>query len=81
VPATGVKAVMLTVVGVGPADDGHVITYPSGVTRPSTSTVNYRRGQTIANSVLAPVGPDGSVMLYSWASTDLVVDVQGYVSK
>ena len=81
VPSSGVKAVMLTVVAVTPGGPGYVSAYPSGITRPTTSTVNYVSGQTIANSVLAPVGSDGSVMLYSYAGADMVVDVQGYVAN
>ena len=78
VPST-VKAVLLNVVMVSPTSSGVAVVYPSGISRPGTSTVNFRAGQTIANSVLAKVGTDGYVRLFTSATSHVVVDVQGYV--
>ena len=78
VPST-VKAVLLNVVMVSPSSSGVGIVYPSGVSRPATSNVNFGAGQTIANSVMAKVGSDGCVRLFTTATSHLIVDVQGYV--
>ncbi|MDN5765646.1 MAG: CHAP domain-containing protein [Humibacillus sp.] len=78
VPST-VKAVLLNVVMVSPSTSGVAVVYPSGVSRPGTSNVNFRAGHTIANSVMAKVGADGYVRVFTTASSHLVVDVQGYV--
>jgi hypothetical protein len=45
---------------------------------PDASTVNYGRGQTISNAVLAKIGAGGKVCVFTYTSTDLVVDVDGY---
>jgi len=52
--------------------------WPTGETRPETSVVNYRAGQTVANSQLVQLGDDGAVSVYSLAETNLIVDISGY---
>lgn len=47
---------------------------------PSTSNLNLRRDHVMANLVLTPVGPDGSIWLYNSAGdTHLIVDVVAYL--
>ncbi len=77
VPATGVDAVSLNVAVTNPAAAGFVTVYPCG-SRPLVASVNYVAGQTVSNSVIAPVSATGTVCFYSSAPTDLVVDVNGY---
>ncbi|MDT0213224.1 FlgD immunoglobulin-like domain containing protein [Rothia sp. ARF10] len=81
VPATGVKAVLVNVTVVGPTGPGFVTAYPSTVSRPTASNVNYLTGQTIANTVLAKLGTDGKIKLYTSANTHLITDVQGYITN
>ncbi|MGR4880709.1 hypothetical protein ACIPUC_15070 [Streptomyces sp. LARHCF249] len=73
-------AVALNVTVTNPREDGHLTVFPSGGTVPITSNVNFRAGQTVANSVIVPVGPDGSVNFRNgaWGATDVIVDVVGY---
>ncbi|MFJ2822832.1 PKD domain-containing protein [Streptomyces toxytricini] len=75
-------AVALNVTATGPREAGHLTVYPSGQAAPNTSNVNFTAGQTIANSVIVPVGSDGriSVMNGAWAGVDVIVDVVGYYS-
>ncbi len=40
------------------AGQSGVTVYPDGVTRPTTSNLNFVAGQTIPNPVIAPVGTD-----------------------
>lgn len=79
VPASGVKAVVLNVTATRTQAAGYLSAYPSGVSRPNTSVVNYSRETTVANSVIAKVGVGGKVDIFSWAGADAIVDVQGYV--
>ncbi|MFI8274977.1 PKD domain-containing protein [Streptomyces sp. NPDC085929] len=81
VPANA-TAVALNVTATGPREDGHLTAYPSGQQAPNTSNVNFKAGQTVANSVVVPVGPDGKVNVLNgaWAGTDVIVDVVGYYS-
>ncbi|WP_438312940.1 hypothetical protein ACSHWO_17275 [Streptomyces sp. HUAS TT3] len=78
----GITAVALNVTVTNPREDGHLTVFPSDVQAPSTSNLNFRAGQTVANSVIVPVGPDGSIKVRNgaWAGTDVIVDVVGYYS-
>jgi len=73
-----VSAVVLTVTVTEPGDAGFVTVFPCGSSRPLASNVNFVAGATVANSVVAGVGPGGRVCLFTSASTHLVVDVNGY---
>ncbi|MEU8761417.1 protease pro-enzyme activation domain-containing protein [Streptomyces sp. NPDC048659] len=80
VPATGATAVVLNVTATAPKSDGHLITYPSGSTRPTASNINWLAGQTRPNMVVLPIGADGKVNLYNAGSgtVHLIADVFGY---
>ncbi|WP_147301434.1 hypothetical protein [Calidifontibacter indicus] len=80
VPATNVKAVSLNITAVAPAANGFVTVWPQG-TRPTASTVNYTAGRTIANSIVAKVGTDGYVRIYTSARTQIIVDVSAYITR
>ncbi|MFD7838925.1 PKD domain-containing protein [Streptomyces sp. NPDC059761] len=75
-------AVALNVTVTNPREDGHLTAYPSGQQAPNTSNVNFKAKQTVANSVIVPVGADGKVNIFNgaWAGTDVIVDVVGYYS-
>lgn len=81
VPSTGVKAVMLTLTVTGPEAEGYETAFPAGAARPLASNLNYTTGRVVANSVLAKVGSDGTVQLYTSKDSHLVADVQGYVKS
>ncbi|MFF1871391.1 hypothetical protein [Streptomyces sp. CB03911] len=76
----GVTAVALNLTVTGPQEAGHLTAYPSGQTPPTTSNLNFTPGQTVANAVIVPVGPDGTIRIRngSWRPADVVVDVVGY---
>ncbi|MEU7725934.1 hypothetical protein AB0B78_11915 [Streptomyces sp. NPDC040724] len=82
VPSWGVTAVALNVTVTNPRNAGHLTLFPSGQQAPSTSNVNFTGGQTIANSVIVPVGSDGRINVRngSWDPADVIVDVVGYYS-
>jgi hypothetical protein len=78
-----VTAVVLNVTVTAPTAAGDIIVYGDGTARPSSSNVNFVKGQTVPNQVIAPVGPDGKVDFYnaSTGSTDLIADVAGYFTQ
>jgi hypothetical protein len=78
VPA-GAGAVVLNVTAVDPTAPGFVTVFPAGADLPTASNVNYYAGTTIPNTVVARLGRDASVCLYTHAATHLVVDVAGYL--
>jgi hypothetical protein len=76
-----VSAAALNVIAVGPATAGYLTMYPSGQTRPMASTLNFVKGQVIANFAMARLSASGSIDIYngSGGPIDIVVDVSGYV--
>ena len=53
--------------------------YPCG-TLPESSNVNFVAGQTVANAVLAPLSEQGTICVYVEGSTNVIVDVNGYIT-
>ena len=84
-PSTGITAVALNVTVTGPGGSGFLTVYPDGLALPNASNVNYSQKQTIANSVIVPVAPDGKIDITNSGTlakgTDVVVDVVGYYSQ
>ncbi len=73
----GATSVMLNVTATRPAAPGFLAAWPCGQPQPSTSTLNFAAGQTVANAALVGVGDGGKVCLASNATTDILVDLQG----
>ncbi|MFE5587827.1 hypothetical protein ACFQ87_42200, partial [Kitasatospora sp. NPDC056531] len=80
-PASGVTAVVLNVTATDPTADSHVIVYPHGQDRPTTSNLNFTAKQTVPNLVTVPV-VDGKINFYNNAgSVDLIADISGYYTS
>ncbi len=81
VPGVGVGAVALNVTvtqtGSPTVGGGYVTVYPCG-TRPDASNLNFAAGQTIPNSVIAPLSAQGTVCFYVYGTAHLLADVSGY---
>jgi hypothetical protein len=78
-PESGVVGIAGTVTATGSDSAGFVTSFPTGVARPNTSTLNLNRaGQTVAGPVIMAVGSDGQVSLYTEGGTHLLADVTGY---
>ncbi|PSL53361.1 PKD domain-containing protein [Saccharothrix carnea] len=71
-------SVLLNITVVNPRAAGHLTAFATGTANPQTSNLNYAAGQTTTNSVIAPIGIEGSVNFHPNATTDIVVDVIGY---
>ncbi|WP_157535779.1 hypothetical protein [Kitasatospora mediocidica] len=82
VPASGATAVALNVTVTNPRSDGFLTAFPDGQATPNASNVNYLAGQTIANSVVVPIGADGKIDIHNGGGlgADVVIDVVGYYS-
>jgi hypothetical protein len=70
-------AVNLNVTAVAPSGPGYLTVYPCGTARPAASSINYSVDQTVSNMVLTKIGTNGTVCVYTSASTHVVVDVSG----
>jgi hypothetical protein len=53
--------------------------FPCYATRPTASNLNYQPDDVVPNTVLAKVGTDDNVCIFTLATTDVIVDVMGYV--
>ena len=78
VPNDAIGAV-LNVTAVDAAGPGYLTVHPCDTTIPDASNVNYTTGQTVPNAVVARLGDNGSVCVYTSASTGLIVDVTGHL--
>jgi hypothetical protein len=75
---TDVKTVFLNITADNSVDAGFVTVFPCGTPLPTASSFNPIAGRVTHNLVAASVGTGGKVCLFTSASTDLIVDVQGY---
>ncbi|HRE02680.1 MAG TPA: hypothetical protein PLV68_15365, partial [Ilumatobacteraceae bacterium] len=78
VPTSGVAALVLNVTATEALVPGFLRAQPSGTT-PPTSTVNVVPGVAAANTVIVPLGADGTVSIFASVPAHIVVDVTGYI--
>ena len=80
VPA-GAVAVMLNVTVTNTTAASYLTVFPSGITQPTASSLNWMAGQTVPNLVEVPLGAGGQVSFFNaYGKADLILDLQGYVS-
>ena len=83
VPALGAAAVMMNVTvdaTTASAYGGYVTAYPCDVTPPNSSNINFVSGQTIANSVVAPLSVNGEVCFYVYGQAHVLADITGWLA-
>jgi len=66
----------ITVVPKGPLP--FLTMWPSGTAQPNVSSINSFAGRVLANSVIVPAGADGSIDVFAFDRTDLLIDINGY---
>lgn len=79
IPHAGVSAVMLTIHAIPNGDRGTLKIYSSDGVRPSNGMIFFTAQRPASNEVLVPVGPDGSIKIYTSARVDVAIDAQGWV--
>jgi hypothetical protein len=82
VPPLGAAAVMMNVTvdaTTAPAVGGYVTAYPCDATPPNSSNINFASGQTIANSVVAPLSVNGEVCFYVYGQAHVLADITGWL--
>ncbi|WP_063770747.1 hypothetical protein [Streptacidiphilus carbonis] len=80
VPATGVSAVVMNVTVTGGTAGGWLAAYPDGQGKPTTSTLNFTPGLTVANLAVTPT-TNGKVDFYNaFGTVNVLADVAGYFS-
>jgi hypothetical protein len=86
VPIAGVHGVpvdataaIVSVTAVEPCADTFLTTFPCGTALPVASMLNADALSTVANSAVVRLG-DGSLCVYASQSTDVIVDVSGWIA-
>jgi hypothetical protein len=78
VPSTA-TAVIANVTATNATAGSFLSAWPTGISKPSTSTVNFGPGETASNQTILKVGTDGTVTFANAVgATDVVVDIVGY---
>jgi uncharacterized repeat protein (TIGR01451 family) len=80
VPASA-RSLSLNVTVTGPTTAGDLRLFPSGITAPGTTTINYRAAQTRANNAIASLGTTGNLTVQcdqASGTVQLILDVNGY---
>ena len=77
VPA-GASAVVLNITATRPTGNGNLTAWADGDPMPGVSNLNWAKGATVPNQVIAPIGADGKIDLRATSTTALVADVFGY---
>lgn len=81
VPAGATAVAMNLTVTSTQANDygGYATVYPCGA-RPDASNLNFVSGQTVANSVVAPLSSAGQLCIDVYGLAHVLVDISGYLS-
>ncbi|MEO5901074.1 MAG: hypothetical protein ABIR68_13250 [Ilumatobacteraceae bacterium] len=58
---------------------GFITVFPCDTDRVDGSNLNYQTGSTVANAVIAKIGLEGTVCMFTYAPVQLIVDVDGWV--
>src|SRR5207253_7111335 len=61
----------------GPTDN-FIIAFPTGSAQPNVATLNFVGGQTLSNAALVPAGAGAAITIYTYRSTHIAIDVNGY---
>jgi hypothetical protein len=52
--------------------------WPTGTTKPATSSVNFAARETVANAAVLALGPNVATNIFASATTHVIVDITGY---
>jgi hypothetical protein len=77
VPSTA-AAYSLNFTAVPPGAVGVFTAWPTGQTKPPTSTLNASAASVTANAAIVAAGTGGSITTYTTDDTDLIIDINGY---
>jgi hypothetical protein len=75
------RAISANLTITGATGDGNLRVYPGGTELPGSSNLNYRAGQTRANSAVLKLGDGGAVTAFcnqAMGSCNFILDVNGY---
>jgi hypothetical protein len=74
----GARAVSVNLTSVDANGPGYLTAYPCGQSRPDASNVNFTATSIVANHAVVPLAADGTVCVFAYADSHVIVDVMGY---
>ena len=79
----GSTAAVINVVAAAPTGSGWLSVTPCTALSSTerTSSINFARGRSIANSIIAPMTANGEICVYASTATHVVIDVTGWIGK
>ncbi|MBV9769909.1 MAG: SBBP repeat-containing protein [Bryobacterales bacterium] len=77
VPSTA-QAYSLNMTVVPPGPMPYLSAWSTGQSQPLVSTLNDLTGNIVANAAIVPAGANGSISVFAYAATDLLIDINGY---
>lgn len=78
---SGTTAAVLNVTATNTEGDGFLTVYPCGDSAPTVSSLNFRAGQTVPNSVVVAPGQNGDACALASVATDVIVDQSGWLTS
>jgi hypothetical protein len=59
---------------------GYLTLWPTGVTQPGTSSINYPVSTSLANGVTVALGTNASLDIFASQTTDVIFDATGFIA-
>lgn len=78
---THATAVALNLTMVNPTGNGYLSVWPTGTNATDVSNLNVTPNETRPNSTIVPVSPNGTITISASTTTDLLIDVTGYLTN
>ena len=75
---SGAQAISANFTITGSGGAGYLTVWNCSADRPVVSTLNFQAGDTVPNGASVPLDSTGGVCVFSSASADLLIDVNGY---
>ncbi len=73
-------AVVANITVVGASGGGYLTAWAAGSTQPTTSNVNWGKGQIVANMVVSTLDSSGQMEIYTSSTANVIIDVVGWYS-
>ena len=77
---TSAKVVVANITVVNTTGGGYLTAWAAGATQPTTSNINWGKGQIMPNMVLSALSSNGQMEIYTSSTANVIVDVVGWYS-
>ncbi len=79
VPLSGASSVAFNLTETGATQVSYLEAFPTGISQPTASNLNFVPGVTSANEVVVPIGASGQVSIYNASgNVNVIVDLEGW---